>query len=269
MPTVDTSSNSVGTKGNPSRLLEWRIFEISRRYRKLTVRHLYYVLVNKYGYPPTRRFYKRVVYHLAKIRRKNRELDGKFVDTTRPFILAPDSYPKVEVWVEKDSIRNFLEDLTTEYRVSVQVLRGFASLTMFRDAVERAASRGVRKILYVGDFDPSGLLIEEVAQKEMAVEIERIALTLEQIHKYNPPYILVNRRDSRAEDYVNKYGDRSWEIEALEPETLLKLIEGKLRENVPQRHLERAKSKERIRKAARSIIQKFTGRIEKMIRRLL
>jgi len=269
MPTFGKSSNNVATKGNPSRLLEQRIIEISRRYPKVTVRHLYYVLISKYGYPPTKRFYKRVVYHLAKLRRRNPELDAKFVDTTRPFILAPDSYPKLEVWVEKDSIRSFLEDLTTEYRVSVQALRGFPSLTMLRNAVERAASRGVRKILYLGDFDPSGLLVQEIAQKQIGMaEIERIALTLEQIHRYNPPYVLVNRRDSRAEDYVEKYGDRCWEVEALEPEVLLKVVEEKLRENLPQRHLEKVKPKEHVGKAAESIIQRLVGYIRKIIYRL-
>ena len=45
--------------------------------------------------------------------------------------------PRIEIWVEKDSIRNFIAKLTAKYRLRIQVLRGFASLSMFRRALER------------------------------------------------------------------------------------------------------------------------------------
>jgi len=174
-------------------------------------------------------------------------------------------YRKVEVWVEKDSLRNFLEHVTAKYRMSIQVLRGFASLSMYRTALLRAAKRGVTKILYVGDFDPSGLLIKEVAEKEMAVQVEKIALTLEQIKRYNPPSIPVNRRDSRAKDYVKKYGGRCWEVEALKPGSLLKLVREKLRENVPQKYPVKAEAKERATRIAMPIVKRLAKGIEKEV----
>jgi hypothetical protein len=37
-------------------------------------------------------------------------------------------YSSIEIWVEKDSVRNFIAKLAAKYRLSIQVLKGFASL---------------------------------------------------------------------------------------------------------------------------------------------
>jgi len=208
-------------------------------------------------------------YHLTKMRRINKGLHAKFVDPTRHFIRAPRPYPEIELWVEKDSIRNFLNDLAAKYRLSIQVLKGFASLSMYRKALLRAAERGVKRILYIGDFDPSGLLIEKVAEKEMSIEVVRIALTFEQIKRFKPPSLSVNMRDSRAKDYVSIYGDRCWELEALRPRTLFRLIEVKLRENVPAEFLVEAEARERAAKVARPVTERMRRVVEKEVRRLL
>jgi len=123
--------------------------------------------------------------------------------------------------------------------------------------------------LYIGDFDPSGLLIEKVAEKEMGIEIKRIALTLEQVKRFRPPSRPVNRKDSRAKDYIAKFGDRCGEIEALRPRTLFRLVEKKLRENVPPEHLVEAEAKERAAKIARPVTEKLRRTIEREVFRLL
>ena len=70
---------------------------------------------------------------------------------------------------------------------------------MYRKALERATKRGVTTILYIGDFDPSGLLIEEVAEGEMnqkiGIRFLRLALTLDQIKYFKPPSRSVNIKD--------------------------------------------------------------------------
>ena len=258
-----------GTKGRASTLLEWRILETARHYTRLTVRQLYYIIISKYGYTPSRKFYKLLDYHLTKMRRVDKELHAKFVDPTRHFIPAPVPYPEIELWVEKDSIRNFLNDLAAKYRLSIQVLRGFASLSMYRKALLRAEKRGVKKILYIGDFDPSGLLIEEVAEKEMKIEVKRIALTWEQVRRLRPPSLPVNRRDSRAKDYIAKYGSRCWEVEAVRPRTLYRLVEEKLREYVPREYLVEAEKMERAARITRPVTEMMRRTIEEEARRLI
>jgi len=212
-----------------------------RYYARLTVRQLYYILVSKYRYTPCRKFYKTLDYHLTKMRRLDPKLNAKFVDPTRHFISAPMPYRETELWVEKDSIRNFVEELTAKYRLSIQVLRGFASLSMYRVALLRAAERGVK----------------------------RIALTLEQIKRYRPPSLPVNRRDSRAKDYMKKYGDRCWELEALRPRTLLKTVREKLEEYVSHEYLVEADTRERAAEVARPIIQRLVRGIEEEVLNLM
>ncbi|MGC8849486.1 MAG: hypothetical protein ACP5QI_03335 [Candidatus Bathyarchaeia archaeon] len=141
--------------------------------------------------------------------------------------------------------------------------RGFGSLSMFRDALTRARERGARKILYIGDFDPSGLMIEEVTARELGIEIERIAITYDQIRSFNPPSREVNMRDSRAKAYVKKYGHRCWEVEALDPSVLLSIVEDKLRENVPPEFLEEARVYERASNIAKRLTEVLLERLSK------
>jgi hypothetical protein len=256
-------------KGKSNVLLVWRILKTVRGYSVLTVRQLYYILISRFKYPATGAFYKRMNRYLSKTRRANPEVHKKFIDPTRHFVFSPRSYPKIELWVEKDSIRNFIGNLAAKYQLSIQVLRGFASLSMYRKALRRASRRGVSKILYIGDFDPSGLLIEEIAEKEMSIEVVRIVLTLEQVKRFRPPSLSVNSRDSRAKDYIAMYGDKCWEAEALKPRTFLKLVKDKLEESVPNAYLVKAEAWEQAARVSRPITEKLRRMIERKVFRQL
>jgi hypothetical protein len=179
-------------KGRKNALLVWRILKTVKGYTRLTVRQLYYIIISRFKYPATRAFYKCLDRYLAKIRRVNAEVHKKFIDPTRPFAVPPLRFPKIECWVEKDSIRNFIGKLAVKHRLGIQVLRGFASLSMYRRALDRARKRGVTMVLYIGDWDPSGLLIEKVAQGEMdhelGIRFVRLAITMEQIKRFRPPF---------------------------------------------------------------------------------
>ena len=262
-------------KGRGNVLLVWRILQTVRKYSLLTVRQLFYILVSRFpkDYPATRAFYKRMNRYLSKIRRATPEVHMKFTDPTRQFVTPPLSYPRIEVWVEKDSIRNFIGGLAAKYRLSIQVLRGFASLSLYRRALDRARRRGVGLVLYIGDFDPSGLLIEKVAQEEMdhktGIKFVRLALTMDQIRRFNPPSRPVNMKDSRAKEYIGKYGDRSYEVEAIRPRTLLRLIEAGLKAAVPPEHLVEAEARERAARLARPLTERLRKAIETEVLRLL
>ena len=248
-------------------ILVSRILKTVKGYSRLTVRQCYYIIISKYQYPATRAFYKRMNRYLSKIRRANPEVHRKFIDPTRQFVLPPLSYPKIEIWVEKDSIRNFIGKLAVKYRLGIQVLRGFASLSMYRRALKRARKRGVIMVLYLGDFDPSGNLIETIASEEMdhkrAITFHRIAITWAQIKRLRPPSRPVNLKDSRAKDYIAKYGDRCWEIESIRPRTLFRLIEIGLKKVVPPEYLAEAEERELAAKVVRRITEKLRREIER------
>jgi len=261
------------TKGIRSLRLEWDILRVCKGYSKLTVRQLYYLLSSRFGYPATRNFYKRVVYHSKKMRRRNPELNKKFIDPTRILVRPALSFGEIELWVEKDSIRNFIGKLAAKYRLSVQVLRGFASLSMFRRALERAKKRDVKLIIYLGDWDPSGLDIQRASELEMdhklGIRFIRLAITWEQIQRLKPPSRPVNRNDPRAEAYIEKYGDRCWEIEAIRPRTLFRIVREGLKTHVPKEFLEEAAKREKAARLARPITERLRKAIEKQVLTLL
>lgn len=256
-------------KGRNNILLVWRILHVVKGYTRLTVRQLWYILISRFKYSATKAAYKRMDRYLCKIRRANPEVNIKFIDPTRHFVPAPQPYPKMEIYVEKDSIRNFISELAVKYQLNIQVLRGFASLSMYRKAIERARKRGVTNVLYIGDFDPSGLLIETIANEEMndktGINFHRIAITKDQIRRFRPPSRPVNIKDSRAQAYIKNYGERVWDVEAIKPRTLYRLIELGLRAAVPPEFLVKAKMGEKARRIARPVTERLRNNIEREV----
>ena len=122
-------------------------------------------------------------------------------------------------------------------------------------------------VLYLGDFGPSGLLIQKIASSEMdhklAITFHRIAITWEQIKRLKPPSRPVNLKDSRAKDYIAKFGTRKWDVEAIRPQTLFKLIEDGFRKVIPPKFLREAEERERAAKLVRRVTERLRRAIEK------
>lgn len=139
----------------------------------------------------------------------------------------------VEVWVEKDALLGIIEQATQKYKTPYFSCRGYTS----QSEVWNAAQRFIRMdkpgyIIHLGDHDPSGVDMTRDMQDRMNlfganVKLERIALTIKQVKKFNPPPSPAKDTDSRSGAYVAKFGVDSWELDALEPEVLVKLIEEK------------------------------------------
>jgi hypothetical protein len=54
--------------------------------------------------------------------------------------------------------------------------------------------------------------------------IDRIALNMDQVEEYDPPPNPAKLTDSRSDGYIDRFGDESWELDALEPTVLGQLI---------------------------------------------
>jgi hypothetical protein len=86
-------------------------------------------------------------------------------------------------------------------------------------------------ILHLGDHDPSGVDMSRDIQDRMDlfeadnVTVERIALTIAQIKERKPPPNPAKLTDSRAKEYIKKFGPKSWELDALDPRYIINLIE--------------------------------------------
>jgi hypothetical protein len=103
----------------------------------------------------------------------------------------------------------------------------------FQDRYESNGQNGY--ILYLGDHDPSGLdMIRDISTRldEFGVEVEvrHLALKTEQVQRYNPPPNPMKIKDPRAGWYIGKFGNTSWEVDALNPKTLHALIEEQMEE---------------------------------------
>ena len=154
----------------------------------------------------------------------------------------------VEVWVEKDALSSVLSRVTSKYHIRLMVNRGYSSASAMYDAYrrfERAIANGadMGTILYLGDHDPSGLdMIRDIddRMKEMLaiggydhdLYVNPIALTMSQIRKYQPPPNPAKLSDSRAKEYIEKHGRQSWELDALPPEVLNKLLDDAIKNEI-------------------------------------
>lgn len=114
------------------------------------------------------------------------------------------------------------------------VNRGYSSCSAMYQAYKRfaRAENNDRSgyILYLGDYDPSGLdmirdISERMAEFGVHPEVKHIALTAEQIEEHDPPPNYAKLTDPRAKWYVKHYGKMSWEVDALPPDVLHTLVE--------------------------------------------
>lgn len=139
----------------------------------------------------------------------------------------------VEVWLEKQALANLFEQVTEPLRVRLCPCRGYPSLTFLYESAaymkHYVPQEKKLKILYFGDYDVRGLDIQRNINQVfqmfgLTVEMERIALTKEQIQQYNLPPAPAKKGDSMASGWIENQGDVAWELDALEPQILLKLI---------------------------------------------
>ena len=55
-------------------------------------------------------------------------------------------------------------------------------------------------------------------------KVKHIGLTMKQIEEYNPPHNPAKITDPRAKDYIAKFGQKSWEVDALSPSIMEDIV---------------------------------------------
>ena len=186
---------------------------------------------------------------------------------------------RVEVWVEKDALVGIIESACNPLRVPHFSCRGYSSQTALYDAGQRIAEhidRGQRVvILHFGDHDPSGLdMTRDITERlrQFAdlppldmnedycehLEVRRLALNFDQIKQYKPPPNPAKITDSRAAGYISRFGTQSWELDALEPKTLIKLIKTEIGNEIDEDAWDEAQKREESEKdTLREIAEKL------------
>jgi len=137
----------------------------------------------------------------------------------------------IEIWTEKDAVSNILKRVSKWYHVSLMVNRGYSSCSaMYRAAERFKVDRKPVAILYVGDHDPSGLdMLRDIDSRLCEFETERfqvihVALTYDQIEEFHPPPNPAKTTDPRSTGYIAEHGDNSWELDALSPSDLERIV---------------------------------------------
>ena len=233
----------------------------------LTLRQIYYQLVARQIIPNEQRYYKKLSRLCVAGRDEGilpeegfadrlREVDklSSWSDLNEFMQTVKRSYRKdrwqnqdnyLEIWTEKDALRSVLTEITYQYDVALMVARGQLSRTeVYRTAGRYKAQSGKKCYLYYcGDFDPSGLSIYDSIKKRVmdfgvSINFKRIALTQEQIEKYQLPSDPAKQSDPNYNKFVSIYGsDMVVELDSLPPDVLRKIIEDCILQNIDEGHL--------------------------------
>nr|BDI55143.1 MAG: Topo Mini-A/DNA topoisomerase VI, Type II [uncultured archaeon]BDI55248.1 MAG: Topo mini-A [uncultured archaeon] len=145
----------------------------------------------------------------------------------------------IEVWTEKAALATIFKPITLKYGVTFIVSKGFSSFTCLLEAAKRIKEECKERekekvtILYFGDYDPSGMRIQEVIKEELknlqtCLNFSHIALTEAQIDYFDLSLINLKKTDKNYSWFMQnygKYGPQGCELDALEVEVLQNIIE--------------------------------------------
>lgn len=156
---------------------------------------------------------------------------------------------RVFVIVEKAALAGVLDSVCREYDVPLLAARGYPSVTIVRDLALQHLRPAIRSqgqrviVIHMGDHDPSGIDMTRDLEERIETfvgsadwhefgELRRLALNMPQIEELQPPPNPAKTTDSRFREYMQRYGDESWELDALEPALMVQLIRDEIVEHI-------------------------------------
>ena len=152
-----------------------------------------------------------------------------------------------EVWVESRSIASSVIELCDRYAVNLFPCGGFSSVSFVHSAAEDLNSDALGKpvvVLFIGDYDPAGVLIDVALQRELRSHLDpsielifkRIGINREMVEKYDLP-----TKPRKPGDKRSLHVPFTVEAEALPATTLRSLLEAEIVALLPSRALEIAR----------------------------
>jgi hypothetical protein len=173
---------------------------------------------------------------------------------------------RVMVVSEKGTVRGLLRPVLDHFAVGFQVMHGFSSATIVHDISEDDDGRPLI-ILYVGDFDPSGMFMsEEDLPNRFSkydgdhVTLKRIALTREHVNGLLSFPATDKRKDPRFKWFVKNYGKRCWELDAMDPNDLRACVKREIKKLIEPVAWKRCEVVNRAeQKSLQTILQEWGG----------
>lgn len=220
---------------------------------KLTLRQLYYQFVARHGLPNTEKSYKALAGLISDARLAGM-IDWDAIEDRGRVADAPSTWSSVvsiveaacrqyrrdrwagqlnyvELWVEKQALAGVLEPMAREFQVTLMVNKSYSSQSAMWEAANRFNDQPDKDcvLLYLGDHDPSGEdMVRDIGDRLRMfganVDVQKLALTMAQVRQYDPPPNPAKKTDSRFQKYADEHGDESWEVDAIEPSTMQRMI---------------------------------------------
>jgi len=138
----------------------------------------------------------------------------------------------IEVWIEKKALQGVVLPVCEKLDVGLFPCKGYPSLTALNEAYMRFNAAYLQgkhvTILYCGDHDPSGddiprSVVDNLKRMGMySLDLERIALTYDQVEEYHLPPAPTKTTDTRSASWG---GHGQVELDAVDPSELRRLIE--------------------------------------------
>lgn len=139
----------------------------------------------------------------------------------------------IVILLEKEALAEIVWGIASYYNVPVFPTRGYSSWSIFHDKFRKVADKYPDKplvMLVLGDYDPSGFDISRDYREKLEFLgisphiVERVALTRDQVIKYQLPPLPMKSKDPRAERFRREHGESVVELDALKPSLLRQLL---------------------------------------------
>ena len=260
-------------------LLDLQILDVLAGDHPQSVRHIFYRMTNPRLSVPVPKTdkgsnngYRTVQNRCVKLRRAGRLPYGWISDATRRGYFTPtygsaaeflsrvkelyradlwqhsDFY--CEVWCESRSIAGIIQDDCEELAVSLYPAGGFSSITLAHEAAQHINAQFDSAhvvILYIGDYDPAGVLIDRSIERELRehlspdihLDFRRVGITVEQITEYDLPTKPRKEGDKRSSHITETV-----EAEAMPAAIMRHLLRTEIEALLPPRALEVARAAE-------------------------
>ena len=238
--------------------------ELTQRFKRMTVRQVFYQLETLGVVDKTEGGYRQVQAQVLKMRRESL-LSWDFITDGTRWQRKPRSYSdagdyilqvsrsyrrdlwqaqdvRIEVWLEKDALADVIFDVTAAWDVSLMVSRGQSSATFLHNAAMAARDaweEGVETHIYtLYDFDAGGerahnTIADDVPTHapDVPIYVERLAVTPEQVDDWDLP----TRPAKRSDPQAATWGDRpAVELDAIDPDRLTALVEAAITEHIDE-----------------------------------
>ena len=166
----------------------------------------------------------------------------------------------VEVWCEKDALAGVLMEETEPYDVPLMVAKGYASISFLHSAAEAIEAKGKQAYIYhFGDLDPSGVDAARDIEAKLRryapgaeINFERVAVTREQVERWNLPTRPTKMTDTRAKKFVGT----SVELDAIPAHQLRQIVHECILRHVDQQQLNLLRAAE---ESERELLKKWAA----------